>query len=187
MRFLTDFADQAVMIPLILAVAATLVAQGWRRGALLWLGVIGGTFLAILALKVVFLSCIPVFAPWRVVSPSGHTAAATVVAGGLALLATRRAAAILPAAIAAAVIVGATRILLHLHQPPEVAIGAAIGLLGALALRRHADPVPRLRRRWLAGVVLVVAALFHGQHLPAEQQIRRTALHAAWFIPACRP
>ena len=57
MKFLTDFADQAVVLPLVFALAAVLAWQGWRRGALLWLATIGLTFSVILALKLVFLGC----------------------------------------------------------------------------------------------------------------------------------
>jgi hypothetical protein len=31
--FLTDFADQAVILPIAFAVGVALLAQGWRRGA----------------------------------------------------------------------------------------------------------------------------------------------------------
>jgi membrane-associated phospholipid phosphatase len=186
-RFLTDFADQAVMLPLILAVAIMLAAQGWRRGALVWLLVVGTTFLATLAMKLVFLSCSPVFGPWHINSPSGHVAAATVVTGGLAVLLTRRKASILPAAIVAAVAIGISRLVLHMHSFAEVGVGAAIGLCGAAALIRFAGPPPRLQPMPLVAVVAVVALLFHGMHLPAEAAIRHTAYRAAWFIPACRP
>ncbi|HEY8289619.1 MAG TPA: phosphatase PAP2 family protein [Acetobacteraceae bacterium] len=174
------------MLPLILAVAIVLAAQGWRRGALVWLAVVGSTFLATLAMKVMFLSCSPVFGPWHVNSPSGHVAAATVVTGGLAVMLTRRTASILPAAIAAAMAIGISRLVLHMHSFAEVGIGAAIGLFGAIALMRYAGPQPRLRPVPLFAVVAVVALLFHGMHLPAEASIRRTAHKAAWFIPACR-
>ncbi len=174
------------MLPLILAVAIMLAAQGWRRGALSWVLVVGATFLATLAMKIAFLSCSPVFAPWHVNSPSGHVAAATVVTGGLAVLLTRRRASILPAAIVAAVAIGISRLVLHMHSFPEVVIGAAIGLCGAAALIRFAGPPPRLRPVPLFAVVTVVALLFHGMHLPAEAAIRDTAHGAAWFIPACR-
>src|SRR4051794_41985585 len=82
-RFLTDFADQAVIMPLVLAVAVALALQGWRRGAFVWLVVVAATFAMMLALKLAFLACTPLFSPMDIQSPSGHVAAATVVAGGV--------------------------------------------------------------------------------------------------------
>lgn len=186
MRYLTDFADQAVILPLVLAIAVALAVQGWRRGALVWLGVVGTTFLAVLIFKLVFLSCMPVFGPLDIYSPSGHTAAATVVAGGLAAVLTRRRSSMLPAAIAAAALIGVSRLVLGLHSLPEVCIGAVLGLAGTAALMRYAGHVPRLRPLPLAAVATVVMLIFHGLHLPAEAAIRHTAYRAAWFIPACR-
>src|SRR5258708_39101880 len=86
MMFLTDFADQAVVLPVVVAVAAVLLALGWRRGALVWLGSVCATFGVVLFLKLGFLACVPVFGPWELRSPSGHTAAASVVAGGFVTL-----------------------------------------------------------------------------------------------------
>jgi hydrogenase/urease accessory protein HupE len=119
-------------------------------------------------------------------SPSGHVAAATVVAGGLAAMLSRRRATILPAALLAAVVIGVSRLVLGMHSLPEVVVGALIGLTGAAALLRFAGTPPRLRTAPLIAVVVVVAALFHGLHLPAEAAIRHTALRAAQYIPACR-
>lgn len=186
MRYLTDFADQAVILPLVLATAFALAVQGWRRGALIWLIVVAATFAATLALKLVFLSCSPLFGPIDVHSPSGHVAAATVVAGGLAAMLSRRRVSILPAAMLAAIVVGVSRLVLGLHSLPEVVIGALIGLTGAAALLRFAGAPPRLKIAPLITIIVVVAALFHGLHLPAEAAIRHTAFRAAQFIPACR-
>lgn len=186
MRYLTDFADQAFILPLVLAVAVALAVQGWRRGAVVWLAVVGATFLATLLSKLMFLSCSPVFGPLDVHSPSGHVAAATVVAGGLAVMLTRRRDSILPVAFLAAVIIGVSRLVLGMHSLPEVCIGAAIGACGAYALMRYAGPTPRLRPAPLLGIIAVVAILFHGMHLPAEAAIRHTAYRAANLIPACR-
>ncbi|HUB12675.1 MAG TPA: phosphatase PAP2 family protein [Acetobacteraceae bacterium] len=187
MRFLTDFADQAVMLPVVFAIAVVLALQGWRRGALAWLGVVGVTFTIMLALKIVFLSCPPVFGPTDIRSPSGHVAAATVVAGGLASLLLRRRASILPIAVLAGVVIGLSRLVLGLHSLPEVALGALVGLGGAVALMRLAGPPPVLRISRLLAVVVIVAALFHGLHLPAEAAIRHTALSAARLLAVCQP
>src|SRR5450432_1483592 len=59
MNFLTDFADQAVVLPVAVVVAIVLAVMGWRRGALVWLGVLGVTFGVILVLKLGFLACGP--------------------------------------------------------------------------------------------------------------------------------
>jgi membrane-associated phospholipid phosphatase len=184
--FLTDFADQAVILPLVFAVAIALAVQGWRRGALTWLIVVGGTFGATLAFKVIFLSCSPVFGPMDVHSPSGHVAAATVVTGGLAALLTHRRGSILPAAVLAAIAIGISRLVLGVHTVPEVIVGAVIGLAGAAVLLRLAGPPPRLKIAPLIAVIVVVAMVFHGLHLPAEAAIRHTALRITQFIPACR-
>jgi membrane-associated phospholipid phosphatase len=185
-RYLTDFADQAVILPLVLAIAVALAVLGWRRGAIVWLIVVAGTFLATLTFKLMFLACSPLFGPIDVHSPSGHVAAATVVTGGLAAMLTRRRASILPAAVLAAIVIGVSRLVLGMHSLPEVVVGALIGLTGAIALLRFAGPPPRLRIAPLVAVIVVVTTLFHGLHLPAEAAIRHTAFRAAQFIPACR-
>ena len=185
-RYLTDFADQAVLIPVVLAVAITLAVQGWRRGALVWLIVIAGVFTSTLVFKLMFLGCSPLFGPIDIHSPSGHVAAASVVSGGLAAMLTRRRASIVPAALLAAFVIGVSRVVIGVHSLPEVVVGALIGLAGAVALLRFVGPPPRLHIAPLFAVVVVVAALFHGLHLPAEAAIRHTALRAAQYIPACR-
>ena len=186
MRYLTDFADQAVILPLVLAVAVALAVQGWRRGAFVWLIVVAATFLATLTFKLMFLACSTLFGPMDIHSPSGHVAAATVVAGGLAAMFTRRQTSILPAAVLSAIVIGISRLVLGMHSLPEVVVGALIGLAGAAALLRFAAPPPRLRVAPLLAVVIVVGTIFHGLHLPAEAAIRHTAFRAAQYIPACR-
>ena len=186
MKYLTDFADQAVIIPLVLATAVALAIQGWQRGASVWLIVVTATFVAMVALKLIFLSCSPAFAPFDVLSPSGHVAAATVVAGGLAAILGRRRDIILPVALLGAVVVGISRLALGVHSLPEVLIGALVGLAGAAALLRFSGTPPRLNPAPLIAVIVAVAVLFHGLHLPAEAAIRHTAFGVANYIPACR-
>lgn len=186
MRFLTDFADQAVVLPLVFAVAIALAAQGWRRGAVVWLGVVFATFAAMLALKLVCLACGPLFGPMDIRSPSGHVAAATVVSGGLAALLFRSRTTILPVAALAGAVIGLSRLMLGMHSLAEVVLGAAVGLGGAAALLHLAGPVPRLKPGRLAAIVLIVATLFHGLHLPAEAAIRHTAFRAARLFAVCR-
>ena len=129
-------------MPLVLAVAATLAVQGWRRGAIVWCLVVASTFAIILGLKLIFLSCSPVFGPIDVHSPSGHVAAAGVVSGGLAVMLTGRQSIILPAALVAALVIGISRIVLGMHSLPEVIIGTLVGVAGAAALMRFAGHPP---------------------------------------------
>jgi len=186
MMFLTDFADQAVVLPIVVAVAIVLAAQGWRRGALAWLGVIGATFGVVLLLKLVFMACGPVFGPWALRSPSGHTAAACAVAGGVVVMVAGRHLAVLLVAVLAALAIGVSRLELGFHSPPEVVAGAAIGISGAMALLHFAGRPPRTRPVPLLAVPAVVALLLHGLHLPAEAAIWRVSQGALDFVPACR-
>src|ERR1700733_12793604 len=187
MVFLTNFADQAVMLPIAIAIAILLAMHGWRRGALVWLGVMFVTFGLMLVLKLVFIACWRLSDPIDLQSPSGHVAAATVVCGGLAALLTRRRTSILPIALLAAVVIGVSRLVLGMHSLPEVVVGALVGLAGASALMTLAGPPPEFRPGRLIAVVVIVAALFHGMHLPAEAAIRHTAIRFALFMSAWRP
>jgi hypothetical protein len=183
--FLTNFADEAVMLPLAVAVGCTLAALGWRRGAVAWSVAIFGTFAVMTVLKMVSIACGPPL--FR--SPSGHTAAAAVVCGGMAVLLGRgrRQVSVLLAAAGAAVMIGLSRLLLHLHTEPEILVGAVIGIAGALCLRRMAGSPPRaVRMRWVGAVALVVILLFHGLHLNAEPRIHRMAFGVAWALQVCR-
>ena len=53
----TDFGDQAVLLPLAAGIALLLALSGWRRGALAWTAAIGGTLALILLLKLRFFAC----------------------------------------------------------------------------------------------------------------------------------
>jgi membrane-associated phospholipid phosphatase len=186
-KFLTDFADQAVVLPLVLAIAVALALQGWRRGAVVWLLTVAATFTTMLLLKFAFLACTPVLGPLDIRSPSGHVAGAAIIGGGLAAVLTRRPPLVLPTAALAALVIGISRLWLGAHSLPEVLLGGAVGLGGVALLQRLAGRPPRLWPVPLAATVVVVAIAFHGLHLPAEAAIRHTAIRAAYFIPACRP
>lgn len=186
MNFLTDFADQAVVLPIVAVVTIVLVVLGWYRGALAWFGMTSVTFGVMLLLKLSFLACGPVFGPWALHSPSGHTAAASIVAGGLvAILAGSRLAVLLASGLAATAI-GMSRVELGFHSLPEVAVGAIAGVAGAMLLAHLAGRPPRPRPIPLLAVAVLVAVLLHGMHLPAEAAIWRVSQGALDFVPACR-
>lgn len=185
MHFLTNFADEAVILPLVFAIGCTLAALGWRRGALAWVVAVGATLGLMLLFKLAAFAC----GPPMLRSPSGHTAAAAVVVGGLAaaLGYGRRSRTVLLAAAFAAVLIGVSRLVLGVHTALEVALAGLIGIAGALALNHLAGSPPHgLRLRWLAAVTLGVVLLFHGWHLNAEPRIHRAALRAAHELHVCR-
>ncbi|HME23823.1 MAG TPA: phosphatase PAP2 family protein [Acetobacteraceae bacterium] len=187
MTFLTDFADEAVILPVVLAVGMALFAQGWRRGAAAWVLVMVATFAAVLALKLLFLACSTSLGAGDIRTPSGHVAAATVVAGGLAALLLRRRSVALPLAGLVAIVIGVSRLALGLHSLAEVVIGAGVGLAGAWALLVLAGRPPEgLGVRRILVIVAVVAVLFHGLHLPAEAHIRSTAWRFAHLLAVCQ-
>jgi membrane-associated phospholipid phosphatase len=185
--FLTDFADQAVVLPIVVAVGVALLAQGWRRGAVAWALVVVVTFATMVVLKLVFLACSASFGTSHIHTPSGHVASAAVVAGGLAAVLLRRRSAVLAMAALAAIVIGLSRLALGAHSPAEVIIGAAVGLAGALALPLLAGPTPRgLDGRRIAVIAVAVVVIFHGTHLPAEAHIRSTAWRFANVFAVCQ-
>jgi membrane-associated phospholipid phosphatase len=183
-NFVTDFADQAVLLPLALVVAGCLGISGWWRGAAVWLLGVGATLALMLLLKLAFLAC----GPDDVLrSPSGHTAAAAVICGGLMVVlgGSRRLA--VPVAVLAAVLIGASRLALGVHTPLEVLVGGCAGVGGAALTAKLAGPFPELRRNRIAIAVVLVLVLLHGMHMPAEAHIRGFAERVALYLPACHP
>ncbi len=201
--FLTDFADQAVILPVVGMVAIVLGAQRRWRVAAAWLLTICGVLGGVLVLKVLCFACgwlVPEFGPEQLAlrSPSGHAASAAVAYGGVAaLLAPRMRLGRVPAASLAALVaaagmaalIGLTRVQLGAHSLSEVFVAAFIGLTGAVVFTRLAGQ--QISRRSglpvLLGVALVLL-LFHGRHLPAEAIIQNSAAEALrrWVV-ACQP
>ena len=200
MRFLTDFGDQAVVLPLAATIATMLLLLGWWRGAIGWMLAVPATFAVVLSLKIVFYACHDALPDLGIHSPSGHTASATVVYGGLlALLGergpgrsrtrmTRHLLLMALAALLLAVVFGYSRVDLGVHTVPDVLVGGAVGILGAVLFVTLAGQPPAGFRRWALGaVVLLVAVVFHGRELHAEEAIQRMAISYWWpFIAACR-
>jgi len=185
--FITDFADQAVILPLVLAIGISLLVQGWHRGAAAWAAAILGTFGSMLALKLAFLACSSSLDVTNIHTPSGHVAAAAVVAGGLAAVLSRRRHAALLLALLAAAVIGGSRLALGAHSLAEVVIGALVGLAGALSLLVLAGrPPPGLGARRIAVLAVAVVVIFHGFHLPAEAHIRGTAWRLARALAVCQ-
>lgn len=190
MTFLTDFADQAVVLPLALVIALVLALTGWKRGALVWLLAVVGTFGAVALLKIGFVACGPAQLGGEVQSPSGHTASAAIIYGGSIALIGRRCGvglgwSFLPAPVAV-LLIGLSRIELGAHTLPEVVIGGLVGCVGTMAMLLLAGvPPPRLRLPRLVGPAVVVAIAMHGYHLDAEDRIKDFGGHYAWLAAVC--
>ncbi|HLJ05475.1 MAG TPA: phosphatase PAP2 family protein [Acetobacteraceae bacterium] len=183
MNYVTDFADQAVVLPVALAIGLALLAQKWWAGALAWSVTIIGTFAAMLLLKLLLIPC----GAEQIHTPSGHVAAATVVTGGLAAMLRRRRGVVLPVALLTAVIIGASRLVLEVHTWPEVTVGALVGMAGASLMPRLAGaPPPSVNFSRLVLIAVLVAVVFHGLHMPAEAEIHSTAWRLAHYLGVCR-
>ncbi|MCX7383677.1 MAG: phosphatase PAP2 family protein [Alphaproteobacteria bacterium] len=179
MRFLTDFADQAVILPLVVTTALGLWFGGWQRATLAWLMVTAVTLGAVGLGKVaVFVWGAPASLP-LLLSPSGHTASAPLIYGGLAMLLLPRRwsrALGLPLAVLFCAAIGVTRVGLGEHSVPDVWAGAAIGLAGSLALHAAIGAKPYDFRPWaLIGLGVAAIAGFHGLRMPAETWLRALA------------
>lgn len=190
-RHVTDFADQAVILPVVALAFLALLATGWWRAALAWACVVPGTLFVVLAGKMITSSCqLPRIDTWSLHNPSGHTASAALVYGGLAALLIpfgrpRLMAVLWPAA--AAVVIGFSRLALGMHTSADVLVGGAIGIAGASLLVLLAGPRPEMLHRRLAvlAALAVIMVLFHGRHVYAETWIGH---HAArlWPFAWCR-
>jgi membrane-associated phospholipid phosphatase len=116
-------------------------------------------------------------------SPSGHTAAGTVVYAGLLTFVGGRLAARAGIALSAGVVMaslfGFTRLMVGRHTLADVLVGGAVGLAGVLALARLAGPrrpgarAPRLAV--VAAVALLAVVALHGHRLHAEPKLRAIA------------
>jgi membrane-associated phospholipid phosphatase len=189
-QFLSDFADQQLLLPLGLIWIAILMASGWWRGMAAWTAVMVGTLGCLTVLKVVFLACGRHWTGGELTSPSGHTGAAALFYGGYALLllrprgGLRHAVLLIPPVLAA--IVGLSRIMLHAHTVVEVAVGGAIGCAGAFLLQRLAGvPPSRLPARLMLVPTVLVPILLHGDRLHAEHVLRRFTIEGVWPPASC--
>ena len=192
MLFLTDFADLGLVLPLAGMVALALAAVGRRRQALAWSLAVAGTLGAMLLLKVGVFALAGPHGVRGLGNPSGHTAAGVVVYAGLLALIAERFAPKVPVALvsgaAFAVVFGSTRWALRYHSVPDVLVGGAVGLAGALALAVLAGPrrPPGGAPSSASGSAAVAAAAllallaFHGHKLNAETELR-------WIAEEIRP
>lgn len=185
--FVTDFADQAVVLPVACAVFLALGLLGWRRAALAWGLCVAATLGSMLVLKLVVMACVGGAAD--LMSPSGHTASAACIYGGaVGLLVPGRRSGTLAAGLAAAslaCLIGLTRLWLGVHTLADICVGGVVGVAGAAAMRRLAGVRPSSLAPWRLGAAALAAmALFHGSRLDAEPHLRWAASRI-WPLSLC--
>ncbi|MDB5394156.1 MAG: hypothetical protein JWM91_1662 [Rhodospirillales bacterium] len=176
MKFLTDFGDSAVLLPLSMVVLVWLLATRpfamaiWWGGALLFLGgVMGG-------LKILFFACPPAA---DIMSPSGHTGFSLVIYGGLAVIiaaelrSNRRKAAVILAAVSLVVGIARSRVALEMHTTLETVVGFAIGAvaLTTFSIGYLRVPVKRRQTAFLLIGVIATIAVFYGSELNPERKL----------------
>ena len=178
MRFLTDFGDSAVLLPLSAVVLIWLLVTRSVGAAIWWLGVLIVFGAVIGGLKMLFFACPPAV---DVRSPSGHTGFSMFVYGSIAaIFAAQRQSAwsrwgIMLAAIALVVGIAISRVILHMHSARETVIGFLIGAAAVGVFFFGYQRTARSRRLTapLLFAVVLTATVFHGARLNAE-----TNLHA---------
>jgi membrane-associated phospholipid phosphatase len=178
---LSDLADQAVILPLSLAIAIFFWLIGWKRGAYGWLLAVFGTLSCVVISKFTFyLIQSFVRLPIALTSPSSHAAAGALVWGSLAALCLRGGRAGVRTAIATsglcATLFSLTRLQLGVHTRSEVVTGSLIGVLGCVAFVVLAGRTRRAfyRVRLMALAATVVCCTW-GSSLHAEHLIRSAA------------
>lgn len=194
-NYVTNFADQAVVLPLTFVVAVVLFTAGWRRGAVVWTATIGATLAVTLLLKIVLFSCGHLIPNLVVQSPSGHTAASGAVYGGLAAIVARivlgansrrRHLWVWAVTILVVITIATSRVMLGAHTVPEVISGGIIAVCGAVTFDWLAGTAPpTLRLRSLAAGAIIVVVLLHGFRMPAEAAIHRYA-YDLWPLSSCQ-
>jgi len=180
-QFISDYADQAMVLPAVAMVGLWLLLAESRRAVLIWVAscavVLGGIFL----LKLV-LPCMT--SAYGLRSPSGHTASTILVSGAVLLLVARpergRRSWAVVAALAIGILVAVTRLELGAHTLPEVIAGAIMGTAGVLVFATADLTPPRVPSLYLVAGCGMLALLLHGTRLPAERWIDQLSCRATW-------
>lgn len=191
-KFITDFGDGAVTLPLIFLIPLYLAARHRAKIALAFLLATGACAATIGCLKVLLRSCSDRLTETSITSPSGHTAMSVVVYGTFALLATNQMPSKpkylvygLTAAWVAAI--GVSRLALAAHTLAEVALGMVIGAAAVTGFWFELRQIPPLNLR--LGYLSVLCALaiiaMHGINLPVEQSLRAIAVALRGHLPGC--
>lgn len=182
--FLNGAGDVAVVLPCAGVTVAWLFAARASRPALLWASSVALTGLIVAVSKLMFggQACCPTGMAFT--GASGHTALATVTSAGIFFFsAPKGRCAQTSAWIAGAVIglvMGLSRVAIHVHTVPEVVAGFVLGMLATTVLILWAAPNPEPRklarpppRAWLWALLAITFWTTYGHTFPSELMLER--------------
>ncbi|GAA4490279.1 phosphatase PAP2 family protein [Gluconacetobacter tumulicola] len=173
-RFLTDLADQDVLLPVEALVFVALLSLRLWRLAWVWAVVMCGGAALTLVLKLGLEACGP--APDRMLySPSGHTMAGTMVYGCLLAMLRVRTPIVVGAAVVIACVLGWSRVALGVHTITEVLLGGGLGVAMVCLFRRLVGPpsaIPMQAVRGVAVAMIALIAICHGHRSTIELAIQ---------------
>lgn len=176
-RFVTDFGDGAVLLPILGVCIILFAGFGWFRGAIVW-GALTCTALGVLAVaKLGGLEWAYLFgSEGRPLSVSGHVTATSAIYGSLLNLLIFRTRKnflfYLPIPALLAYAFSYTRLALHSHTPAEVILGSILGMSVALISSRVLIPMPRPLIIPTLAIMLIVIGAFYGYHSNTEGMIQ---------------
>lgn len=176
-RYITDFGDSSLTLPLATGLALLLWQAESRSAALASVRALLVCVAAIVVLKLVFMSCGLIWqAGMR--SPSGHTSISLTVYGTLGIVTVRRIQGWwrwVPAVVLGALVLGiaVTRIMLGAHNLPEVIAGLLIGTAALVNFLICYKPLPSWNLSCGTVVAIVLGGLcglllLHGERWPGE-------------------
>lgn len=191
MNFLTDFADQAVIMPVVFIIFLC-IAKANKKQALVWLGGIGAFLFLVLIGKMFVHACGQYLPEWDLKSPSGHTASSSLVYGALIgyIIQDKTFYRTFLIAFLIAIIFGFSRLYLEVHTVADVVTGGLIGTLGATMVRylqvkiENTTELQMIHIRKIAIVVGVVFIALHGIHFNQETKIHGYS-RVIWPMTLC--
>ena len=181
-KTITDLGDASLLLPACAILFLVLLATNQRTAARAWALSVAVCIATVVIAKLGFEAWGSEVPALHIRSPSGHIALSATFYGGIAMLLAGRRSFVLClaawfSAAALVIAIAATRLMLHLHTPEEIAVAFVIGggSLAVLATSRPADAQIALPWAGLACVFTVLAVATHGHDLTAEPELIRIA------------
>jgi membrane-associated phospholipid phosphatase len=195
----TNLGDSALLVPFAGGILVWLLLFHSWHAARAWALAMAVAVGPIILLKFVFQTCDHALVDLRIVTPSGHASFGLAVYGGLAMLIGREKGGWWGQAawvVATLIVTGicATRLLMNVHSPAEVAIGLTVGIAALAVFRHEIAKAPARGDLRLAYAFVVFGAiggvilgymLYFDWGLPADAVIRELAMTAGSHLLTC--